>query len=277
MDGRRDENHAGGLATLHLHWSDTSRQTPLKTPATAEEAIALLNAGSRGFARLGTEPLELHLPPEALGFAPREREGVLVQEPFAAVLSCADARVPTELTLGQATNELFVVRVAGGVPGAACRGSLHYAAKHLPSVKLFTVVGHSRCGATTAAVDATLRPDKYLEIATDGPLREIVDSLLAGVNFAQRALVQLHGPEVVDAPRFRDRMVTLATLANTALSALVLERDLDRPCAFGVYKLSNREVGVRRADGWHSGFAMAPKNDTEITELLLDAARSMQI
>lgn len=239
--------------------------------------MAQLDAGSAGFARLGSEPLELWLHPEALGFSPEADQDVPTQEPFAAVLSCSDARVPIELTLGQAANELFVVRVAGNVPGSLCRGSLHYAAAHLPSVKVFAVVGHSRCGATTAAVDATLDPGAYLTIATDGPLREIIDSLLAGVNFAHLALLHVHGADAVKSPVFRARLITLATLANTALSALVLERDLGRPCAFGVYKLSTREVGVRRADGWHAGLAMAPKDDEEISELVLNAARSLEL
>ncbi len=264
-------------ATLSLHWTGETGPPPVRTPDTAQDAVTLLDSGSQAFAQLGSEPLEWRLDPAALGFGPADNDGVLSQEPFAAVLSCSDARVPIELTLGQAANELFVVRVAGNVTGAVCRGSLHYAAAHLPSVKLFAVVGHSRCGATTAAVDATLHPDKYLAIATDGPLREIVDSLLAGVNFAQRALLHAHGAAAVDSPHFRARLVTLATLANTALSALVLERDLGRPCAFGVYKLSERSVGVRRADGFHPGFAMAPKDEDEITSLVLAAAGSLEL
>lgn len=268
--------HAVG-AKLALHWTDEAPDRSLQAPDTAEQAVALLDSGSAGFARLGSQSLDLWLDPAALGFGPEESDGVLTQQPFAAVLSCSDARVPIELTLGQAANELFVVRVAGNAPGSECRGSLHYAAQNLPSVKVFAVVGHSRCGATTAAVDATLRPDEYLKIATDGPLREIVDSLLAGVNFARRALVHVHGEQVTDSPDFHPRLVTLATLANTALSALVLERDLQRPCAFGVYKLSTREIGVRRADGWHAGFAMAPKSDVELTDLVVGAARSLVV
>ena len=260
-----------------MTWSSEPQQRAVRTPRTTQDALELLNAGSRHFAGLGDAPVAMHLDPAALGFGPNETGGVLTQEPFAAILSCSDARVPIELALGQAANELFVVRVAGNAPGPACRGSLHYAAGHLPSVKIFAVVGHSRCGATTAAVDAMLDAEKYLEIATDGPLREIIDPLLAGVNFAHRALLHVHGPDAVDSPMFRTRLVTLTTLANTALGALIVERDLQRPCAFGVYKLSAREIGVRRSDGWHGGFAMAPKDGAEITELVLQAARSLPL
>lgn len=58
---------------------------------------------------------------------PDEPGATLTQDPFAAVLSCSDARVPIELVCGQATNDLFVVRVAGKVPGAECVGSLNLA------------------------------------------------------------------------------------------------------------------------------------------------------
>lgn len=275
MTGNHDERPAIGRATLRLDWADDAAAGLVRRPETPEDALAYLDAGSQAFAGLGTKPVELRLAPEALGIGPEDSHGILPQEPFAAVLSCSDARVPIELALGQAANELFVVRVAGNAPGSVCRGSLHYAAQHLPSVQVFAVIGHSRCGATTAAVDAVLRPDSYLGIATDGPLREIIDPLLAGVTFAHRTLLDVHGPQVVNSPHFRAHLITLSTLANTALSALVIEHDLGRACAFGVYKLSTRQVGVRRRDGWSAGFAMAPKDGREIDELVREAAYSL--
>ena len=57
--------------------------------------------------------------------------------------------------LGQAANDLFVVRVAGNVPGAECLGSLDYALAALgESVKLVVVLGHENCGAIELGVDA---------------------------------------------------------------------------------------------------------------------------
>lgn len=265
-------------APIQIQWVDNPRHARTTQPDSAEEARARLDKGSQRFSRMGIDPLELRVDRETFGFAPDDdADGVLDHLPFAAVLSCSDARVPIELTLGSATNDLFVVRVAGNVPGSDCRGSLHYAAAHLPSVKLFAVVGHSQCGATMAAVDAMLQPDRYLEIACNAPLRGIIDSLLAGVQFAERALVHVHGPEAYGSPHFRARLITLATLANTALTATVLERELARPCAFGVYKLSTRRVGVRRVDGWEPGLALAPKGDEELIELVTEAARSLEL
>src|ERR1019366_9742087 len=37
------------------------------------------------------------------------------QEPFAAVLSCADSRVPVELVFDQTIGHIFVTRVAGNI------------------------------------------------------------------------------------------------------------------------------------------------------------------
>jgi len=211
-------------SALHIHWAGAAAELRSR-PQTAEEAQRALEAGSARFAGLGTLPVKLWLDPAAVGMTP---EGVdhPAHAPFAGVVSCSDARVPIELTLGRATNDLFVVRNAGNVTDASCRGSLHYALANLPSVRLYAVIGHSRCGANTAAVDALAGPDRYLAVATDGPLRELVDALLAGVTFAQRALRAVHGPAAEDSPHYRARLITLATLANTALSATVLERDL---------------------------------------------------
>ncbi|WP_024794423.1 carbonic anhydrase [Tomitella biformata] len=263
---------------LQILWTENPGAARAAQPTTPEEAIAVLNKGSHGFSRLGQEPLQLRVDREAFGYPPEDDpDGVLDQQPFAAVLSCSDARVPIELTLGCATNDLFVVRVAGNVPGSDCRGSMHYAASHLPSVRVFAVVGHSRCGANSAAVDAMLHPERYLEIASDAPLRGIIDSLLAGVHFAERALLHAHGPDAARSPDYRARLVTLTTFANTALTALVLEREIKRPCAFGVYKLATRTVGVRRAAGWMDGLAMAPKDDAELIALVTNSARSLSL
>ncbi len=78
------------------------------------------------------------------------REG---QHPFAAVLSCADSRVPPELLFDQGLGDLFVVRSAGQVVDHAVLGSLQYGVAEL-GTPLLVVLGHSRCGAVKATVEA---------------------------------------------------------------------------------------------------------------------------
>jgi carbonic anhydrase len=75
------------------------------------------------------------------------------QKPYAIILSCSDSRVPPEIIFNKGLGELFVIRVAGNVPDPIILGSIEYAAEHLGST-LIMVLGHKRCGAVTAAVDA---------------------------------------------------------------------------------------------------------------------------
>ena len=75
------------------------------------------------------------------------------QKPYAIVLTCSDSRVPPEIVFDKGLGEIFVVRVAGNVPDPVVLGSIEYAAEHLGS-PLIMVLGHERCGAVTATVDA---------------------------------------------------------------------------------------------------------------------------
>ena len=74
------------------------------------------------------------------------------QFPFAAILSCIDSRVPAEIVFDQGIGDLFSVRVAGNVVNEDVLGSLEYACKVAGS-KLVLVMGHTKCGAVTAACE----------------------------------------------------------------------------------------------------------------------------
>jgi carbonic anhydrase len=75
------------------------------------------------------------------------------QEPFAAVLSCADSRVPVELVFDQSIGQIFVTRVAGNMVTPEIIGSLEYGAAVL-GTKVILVMGHSGCGAVKATIHA---------------------------------------------------------------------------------------------------------------------------
>ena len=77
------------------------------------------------------------------------------QRPFAAILGCADSRVPPEHVFDQGLGDLFVVRVAGHVLDGAVLGSIEFAVMQL-AVQLVLVLGHESCGA----VKATLAGEK---------------------------------------------------------------------------------------------------------------------
>ena len=73
--------------------------------------------------------------------------------------------MPIELIFNEGPNDLFVIRVAGNGLGTDVLGSLKYAVDNLSgSLKLIVVLGHSGCGALTAAVDVFLNPENYLSL-----------------------------------------------------------------------------------------------------------------
>jgi carbonic anhydrase len=79
------------------------------------------------------------------------------QEPFAAILACADSRVPVELVFDQTIGHLFVTRVAGNMATSEIIASLEYGVAVL-GVKALLVLGHKSCGAVKAAIKADAVP-----------------------------------------------------------------------------------------------------------------------
>jgi carbonic anhydrase len=75
------------------------------------------------------------------------------QEPFAAVLSCADSRVPVELIFDQTIGHIFVTRLAGNFVTPEIIASLEYGAIVL-GTKVIVVMGHAGCGAVKATIQA---------------------------------------------------------------------------------------------------------------------------
>jgi carbonic anhydrase len=248
-------------------------------PMTAQEARARLDSGSAAFAALATSggTHVVSLPADALGLASAPG-GHIAQEPFAAVLGCSDARVPAELVFGQAANDLFVVRVAGNVPGTECLGSLDYAVAHLASLRLLAVVGHTGCGAVTAAVDAFLAPEAYFEVAGNHDLRAIVDAIMAAVATSAGALGDVHDPDARSLPGFRSALIETSVVVNAALtgSALQSGAGLALPdgvgVAFGVYDLVRRSVGLPSAAGWRPGLADPPASADALSEFAREVA-----
>jgi len=80
------------------------------------------------------------------------------QKPFAIVVTCSDSRVPPELLFDQGLGDIFVVRVAGNVVDQIGIGSIEYAAEHL-NAPLLLILGHSKCGAVGATLDAKGNPE----------------------------------------------------------------------------------------------------------------------
>lgn len=97
------------------------------------------------------------------------------QKPIAAILSCSDSRIPPEAIFDQGIGDVFVIRVAGNTLNNANLGSMEYAVEHL-GVPLIMVLGHSHCGAVTAAVKGGEAP---------GHIFFLVESLLPAVKLSK--------------------------------------------------------------------------------------------
>src|SRR4029077_9397878 len=103
---------------------------------------------------------------------------VAKKEPLAAVLSCADSRVPVELVFDQSIGQLFVVRVAGNVTTPEIIASLEYGVAVL-GTKVIVVLGHGNCGAVKATIEGKPVPGQIS--ALYAPIQPAVTA--AGGNF----------------------------------------------------------------------------------------------
>lgn len=74
------------------------------------------------------------------------------QYPFAAVVSCIDSRIPTEIVFDQGIGDIFNARIAGNFVNQDILGSLEFACK-LAGSKLIVIMGHTACGAVKGACD----------------------------------------------------------------------------------------------------------------------------
>jgi carbonic anhydrase len=172
----------GGGATFLSQRTPAPPQRDDEVEVTAKQAKELLEAGNARFVA-GTP---LH-PDQAV----TRRDAVAeAQHPFAAVLSCADSRVPPEALFDQGLGDLFVVRSAGQVVDHAVMGSLQYGVDHL-GVSLLVVLGHSACGAVKATIESL---DGGEPSGTD------IDALVTGVLPAVKEAEELgaEGQELLD-------------------------------------------------------------------------------
>src|ERR1700751_2975487 len=98
------------------------------------------------------------------------------QNPFAAILSCADSRIAPELCFDTARGDFFVCRIAGNFAGDEMVASLEYAVQVLKT-PFIMVLGHEACGA----VDATIKSVKDGS-TLPGHLMSLVNALKPAVD-----------------------------------------------------------------------------------------------
>jgi carbonic anhydrase len=122
----------------------------MQSNLTPDEALKQLMAGNERFAANKLTSIEHDL-------TMLKDRNVDKQEPFAAVLACADSRVPVELVFDQTIGQIFVTRVAGNMGTSEIIASLEYGVAVL-GAEVLLVLGHSGCGAVKAAMKADAVP-----------------------------------------------------------------------------------------------------------------------
>ena len=162
----------------------------------------------------------------------REREALVGgQNPYAAVLSCADSRIAPEYAFDSSRGDLFVCRVAGNFAADETIASLEYAVAVL-GTPLILVLGHDACGA----VDATIK-----SLKDDKPLPGHMPSLVQAIAPAVKAVSSKGGDTLANAIRqnVTDNVAKLRS-SSPILSSAVNDKKLQ--VAGGIYRLSSGKV-----------------------------------
>ena len=155
------------------------------------------------------------------------------QNPFAAILSCADSRIAPEYAFDSGRGDLFVCRVAGNFANTETVASLEYAVAVL-GAPLILVLGHDSCGAVDAAIKS---------LKDDTTLPGQMPSLVAGLAPAVKAVAQQAGDKLGNVIR-QNVIDTVAKLgsATPILSAAVAQNKLR--VVGGIYRLGNGRVDM---------------------------------
>jgi len=128
------------------------------------------------------------------------------QAPEYLWIGCADSRVPPELVFGGlGLGELFVARNAGNLVDTATMGTIEYGAAVLGS-PLIVVMGHSHCGAVSAACDVVTKNATF-----PGSIGPMIDPIIP----AAIAVRDAPGDYLDNAVRESAKR-TAARLANTS-------------------------------------------------------------
>ena len=153
------------------------------------------------------------------------------QNPYAAILSCADSRIAPEYAFDSGRGDLFVCRVAGNFASDETVASLEYAVAEL-GTPLIVVLGHDSCGAVSATI-------KSLKDGTTLPGH--LPSLVSAIAPAVKAASQQAGDTLGNAIRQNviDNVAKLSS-ATPILSAAVEQGKLK--VAGGIYRLRDGRV-----------------------------------
>lgn len=184
-----------GTATIALAGVNMGLAASAQTLLSPDAALQQLIDGNERF-------VDLRLTSFAEDLDLLRTKTVEKQQPFAAVLSCADSRVPVELIFDQSLNEIFVTRVAGNIATSAIIASLEYGVAVL-GTKAIVVLGHTNCGAVKAAIEAKAAPGQisalypYIQPAVDQAGADLTAAIKANAKI-QAALLRQSSPVLAE-------------------------------------------------------------------------------
>ena len=183
--------------------TQTAVSQAMKNPSIA---ISMLEAGNKRFINGNAINRNLHEQIEQTATG---------QYPFAAVVSCIDSRIPTEIVFDQGIGDIFNARVAGNFVNEDILGSLEFACK-LAGSKVIVVMGHTSCGAVKGACDH----------AKLGNLTQMLDKIMPAVNSTETAPDEARNSSNLDfVNRVSIRNVEL-TIENIKAQSVVLNEML---------------------------------------------------
>ena len=199
-------------------WLPTARSPRAASRISPDTALEELLAGNRRFAANQLTSIEHDL--TILKDRTAEK-----QEPFAAVLACADSRVPVELVFDQTIGHIFVARVAGNIVTPEIIASLEYSVAVL-GIRALLVLGHTNCGAVKAAMKADSVPGQISSLYPH--IRPAVDQSAGNVDRA----IELNARYQAELLKSSSTVVRQAATAGTL------------KVAAGVYDLASGKVTV---------------------------------
>lgn len=137
-------------------------------------------------------------------FLPHVEATAAQQQPMVAVLSCIDSRAPAELIFDQGIGDLLNVRLAGNVGSPKALGSLEFGCK-VAGARLVLVMGHTRCGAVSAACDFVSRGVDPVEATGMSHIGSIIEPIAEAV----RMETATTGDRTSGNPEFVDRVARI--------------------------------------------------------------------
>lgn len=197
-----------GLATAAGMGIVTPRTTLAQTTLTPDAALQELMDGNKRFTSQALTSCDHDL-------AILKQHTIEKQEPFAAVLSCADSRVPIELVFDQSIGHIFVTRIAGNISTSEIIASLEYGAGVL-GTKVILVMGHGGCGAVKATIQAKEVPGQISALYPH--IRPAVEQAGSNLEAAIKANAKIQA--------------ALLREASTVISGLVKEKKLKVTAAY---------------------------------------------